>query len=191
MSYRFPSERGQLPAAQQAVYDLIAARRGAVPPPYLPLLASPETADALEKFSATLWSGRLGKDVQEAIYLVTARAYRCDYQWHSHESKALAAGVPQAAVDSLRSGELPTEAQAGLKLAAAIRFAGSVHTLHAVPDEVFDKVTACLDEAEVSELAGFCALAAAIATLLNVRQTCSTSSRAARRIDLRRLHESS
>jgi hypothetical protein len=78
MSCRFPAERGQLPAAQQAVYDLIAARRGAVPPPYLPLLASPETADALEKLSTTLWSGRLGKDVQEAVYLVTARAYRCD-----------------------------------------------------------------------------------------------------------------
>ena len=169
MSHRFPAERGQLPAAQQAVYDLIAARRGAVPPPYLPLLASPETADALEKFSTALWSGRLGKDVQEAVYLVTALAYRCDYQWRSHESKALAAGVPQAAVDSLRAGGLPTEEQAGAKLAAAIRFARSVHTLHAVPDEVFDKVTACLDEAEVSELAGFCALAAAIATLLNVR----------------------
>jgi 4-carboxymuconolactone decarboxylase len=167
---RFPAGKDRLDAQQLAAYERIQARRGTVPVPYLSLLARPDLAEAFEQFSALAWQGRLTADVQEAIYLVTARAYRCAHQWRNHEKKALAVGVGAATVAAIRAGRFDALGGATPELARCIRFAAELHASDSVPDEVFDAAAAQADPAWMSELVGFCALAASIAVLLNVRE---------------------
>ena len=168
---RFPARKDLLPPDQRSAYEQIEARRGTFPAPFLPLLGSPQVADAFERFSSSLWNGRLPRDIQEAIFLVTARAYRCAHQWEAHFKKALAAGVPAGAVAAMDAGRLPADEDAGPRLAAVIRFACVLHARHSVPQDVFDAVAAQMDPTELSELMAFCALAASIALLLQVRES--------------------
>ncbi|MDB5857573.1 MAG: hypothetical protein JWQ76_1262 [Ramlibacter sp.] len=178
---RFPARKDVLPPEQRQTYEQIEARRGTVPAPFLPLLASPKVADAFERFSASLWSGCLAKDLQEAVFLVTARAYRCDHQWRQHEKKALAAGVSAGAVAAMQAGRAPSAAEADARLGAVIRFADELHAKQSVPDDVFQAVATHLGPAELSELVAFCALAASIALLLNVGESNAARKDQARR----------
>lgn len=165
---RFPSSRDDLPAVQQAVWDEIAASRGKVPAPYLPLLASPTTALAFERFSTTLWASSLNVDEQELVYLVVAKAWGCAHQWRTHEPKARQAGVPDALIVWVASnlvGDPPLAPSDRLvviaRLVQTLQRPGPVH------DEVFAQAAAQLEPRRLSDLLAFAALAAAIAMLLN------------------------
>ena len=172
---RFPGRKELLPPVQQAAYEQIEARRGRVPAPYLPLLGSPGVADAFERFSTALWDGVLTRDLQEAIFLVAARAYRCEHQWHTHEPRALAAGVPASTIAAMKADRVPDTEEAGARLAAVIRFASVLYAQQSVPRDVFDDVAARLGGAQLSELIAFCALATSISLLVNVREVPSST----------------
>lgn len=172
---RFPSDRQALPASLHATFDAIAGRRGTVPAPYLPLLASPEVAERFEQFSARLWGGRLGRDVQELVFLVTAQAWGCRHQWVTHEPKALAAGIGAPVIDALRAGRDIGGLAEGPRLLAAARVARRLQMRQPLDDELFTEMTQAFDAAEVSELLAFCALAASIAMLLNANERTETA----------------
>lgn len=166
---RFAEGREALPAAQRAAWDVIAGRRGTVPAPFLPLLASPHVANLFEQFSSALWNGKLDRATLELVFLVTARAWNCEYQWRTHETKALAAGVPLELVEAIRlRSELPTDA-VDKRLLDIARFARFLQERALVPDDLFEGVRQQLGDAGFSELVAFCALAGSVALLLNVR----------------------
>jgi 4-carboxymuconolactone decarboxylase len=164
---RFSLQREALAPTQREAFDAIAARRGRVPAPYAPLLASPAVADQFERFSTLLWEGRLTQDVRELVFLVTAQAWRCGHQWTTHEDKALQAGVPAAAIAAVRAGRALAPQEACARLRAAARLAGELQAQRTVPDAVFAEAAVQFDAAELAELLAFCTLAASVAMLLN------------------------
>jgi len=163
---RFPDRpRDTLDGGERDVFDRIAARRGKVPAPFVPLLKSPEVADLFEQFSARLWSS-LPADLLEAVFLIVARRCRCAYQWHTHVPKALAAGLSAGDIARLSRGEALEDGLRG----DVTRFVRALHTDATVPEALYDAVVRQLSERGTVELVAFCGAAHTVALLLNVRQ---------------------
>jgi len=104
-----------LPAAAQALYEKMAARRQAhgegFGGPYLALLNHPELARRIEELVFFLkFEGALSRTVYQFIVLTVARATGADFEWHDHIAHARAAGLPADVIDciaSARSAALP------------------------------------------------------------------------------------
>lgn len=164
---RFPVTRDALPTAvQQAAHDLIEARRGRVPAPYLPLLGSPRVADLFEQLSTELWAGALPSSVLETIFLMTAHRQQCRHQWQTHADKALAAGVTASMIDTIASGGIPAD---GGALEAAGRFYASLADARYVSDDALLDARHQFGEQGTAELVAFCGMANMVAMLLNVQ----------------------
>ncbi|MDM0118337.1 carboxymuconolactone decarboxylase family protein [Variovorax arabinosiphilus] len=166
---RFPGTRNALrTAVQRAAHDLIKARRGRVPAPYLPLLGSPRVADLFEQLSTELWTGTLPRSVLEAIFLMTAHRQKCRHQWQTHADKALAAGVTASMIDTIASGGIPTD---GGALEIAGRFYASLADAQHVSDDALLDAMHQFGEQGTAELVAFCGMANMVAMLLNVQST--------------------
>ena len=104
-----------LPAAAQALYETMAARRKAhgegFGGPYLALLNHPELARRVEELGFFLkFEGALPRPVYQFIVLTVARATGAGFEWHDHIEHARAAGLPAEVIDcigSARSAALP------------------------------------------------------------------------------------
>jgi alkylhydroperoxidase family enzyme len=163
---RFPDRpRDTLDGGEREAFDRIAARRGKVPAPFVPLLKSPEVADLFEQFSARLWTS-LPADLLEAVFLMVARRCRCAYQWHTHVPKGLAAGLSADDIARLSRGEALADGLRG----DVTRFVLALHTEAVVPQATYEAVVRQLSERGTVELVAFCGAAHTVALLLNVRQ---------------------
>lgn len=166
-----PRDKARLNASQQALFADIEARRGKMPAPYEALAGSPEVATLFERLSTRLWKGVLPAHVLEAVFLITARHYRCIYQWQTHRLKALEAGIEIEAIRAIGSDSgldgLPMHHR---EVADIYKFLRALYGRHAVSDQEFKTLAGHFDEAGLSELLAFCGLATSVAMLLNVRQ---------------------
>lgn len=165
---RFPAlAKAALPAGQHPAYDRIEQRRGRIPAPFAPLLASPDVAEAFDRLSETLQHGTLPAVVREAVFLITARQHRCAYLWMNHRGKASQAGLDEAAQSALGRGALPA---GPANVVAAARLVHALHADHRVPQPVYDEAVQALGVRGVVELTAFCGFSASVAMLLNLRQ---------------------
>ena len=169
---RFPERpSSELSEEQRAVHQMIEARRGRVPAPFMPLLGSPVTADLFERLSAHLWS-RLPSDVLEGVFLMMAQRMRCDYQWHTHVDKALAAGV---SVEEIAVIEQGGTLERGL-LGSVSCLVGALHRGDEIPQSLFEDLKERLTEPGLVDLVVFCGNAFTVASLLKLRQPSFTAS---------------
>jgi 4-carboxymuconolactone decarboxylase len=90
--------------ASARIYDTVAAQHGTPPRGTLAIaLYSPPTAAALERMDRYLRTeSALGPRLFQLLSLVTAREMSLAYEWHEHETAAVAAGVTPAVVDVVR-----------------------------------------------------------------------------------------
>lgn len=114
-------------------------------------LAHAETAfrPFLRFGGAILGQLELDPKLRELAILQVARDAEAEYEWVQHVAIAGAVGVPDAQIDAVERGDLDVfeePERAVLELAAAV-VAGP-----RVPDELFDRVRAHLDERRVVEL---------------------------------------
>ncbi|MES2510209.1 MAG: carboxymuconolactone decarboxylase family protein [Pseudomonadota bacterium] len=166
-----PRDKASLNASQQALFADIEARRGKMPAPYEALAGSPEVATLFERLSTRLWKGALPAHVLEVVFLITARHHRCAYQWQTHRSKALEAGVETEVIRAIGSDSgLDGISMRHRELADLYTFLRALYGGHAVSDHEFKMLATHFDETELSELLAFCGLATSVAMLLNVRQ---------------------
>jgi 4-carboxymuconolactone decarboxylase len=104
-----------LPAAAQALFDEMAARRKSKGEgfggPYVALLNHPELARRVEELGFFLkFEGALPRMIYQFIVLTIARATGAAYEWHDHIAHARAAGLPEDVIDGIgadRAAELP------------------------------------------------------------------------------------
>ena len=162
-----PADKAVLPAGQWPAYERIERRRGRIPAPFVPLLASPDVAEAFDGLSEILQHGSLPAVVREAVFLRTARSHRCAYLWMNHLGKAAQAGLDAKAQAALASGEIPS---APTTVVAVARFVAELRDEHRVTQPVYDDVVLALGVCGVVELTAFCGFATSIAMLLNMRQ---------------------
>jgi 4-carboxymuconolactone decarboxylase len=104
-----------LPAAAQALFDEMAARRKSKGEgfggPYVALLNHPELARRVEELGFFLkFEGALPRTIYQFIVLTIARATGAAYEWHDHIAHARAAGLPDDVIDGIgadRAAALP------------------------------------------------------------------------------------
>ncbi len=167
---RFPPRPpAALSPAEAQAHDEIVGTRGMLPGPASLLLHAPDAARAYDAWSRSLWQGVLPASVGEVVFLYMARAHRCRYQWINHANKAAAAGVPADLIATLGLG-LPPPGGTPAELREAWQFADALHMRHDVDDAGFAAIVARFGTRGAAELAAFCALAASVALLLNVRR---------------------
>lgn len=119
----------------------IMAQRGRVSPLYQVLLNSPPIAHGWEQMlSAVRNRNSLPAGLRELVILRVAVLNRAPYEFDAHVPHALAAGVPQAAIDAIRSQPLPADAPWSATERVALRLTDAMTRDIEVPDALFAEV---------------------------------------------------
>lgn len=99
---------------QKNVYDaIVASPRGSVPDPLAIWLAAPGFADRSQQLGAYCRCyTSLDPRLSELVILINARHWRAIYEWEAHEPIARRAGVSDAVIEAIRTGDVPKFGQA-------------------------------------------------------------------------------
>lgn len=99
----------EMTPGQKEVHDeIVAGRRGRFGGPFQILIRAPEACRHLSRLGEYLrWESSLPPALSELAICLVARHLRANYEWHAHAPLAVAAGVPQAAVEAIRTGAAP------------------------------------------------------------------------------------
>jgi 4-carboxymuconolactone decarboxylase len=153
---------------QKAVYDSIAAtRKGAVPTPFHIFLQSPELADRAQQLGSLLrYRTGLTPRQSEIAILVTAKHWNEEYEWSVHAPEARKAGVPEDAIDAIRTGTRPASLSGDDAL--IYDFAHAFYANLDVPDRVFDLAVARLGHKTVVELSSILGYYSMLAIVMRV-----------------------
>ena len=165
---RFPAvDPGDMtPAQRQFWQDITSGPRGAISGPFLPLMHAPDLARRVEKLGEYLrFDSSLPPTIIELAILVTARHWRCHYEWHFHARLAARAGVPAEAIECLRQGQTPAGLDADA--AAACRYCEEVHRRGEPGEASFEAVAAAFGRQGALELLATCGYYAMLAMVLN------------------------
>ncbi len=137
---RVPAVRREdLSAADQAVYDAIAATRGSEftrQGPFGVMLHSPELAGRAAKMGDYVrYQGPMPARHRHLLAMIVAREQDCQYEFTAHAVLARKNGIPPEAVEALGRGEVP----AGLPAteAALVTFVRQLVIDHRVDDATF------------------------------------------------------
>ena len=127
-----PFDPAKLSAQDRALYDAMVARRKAqgapFDGPYDALMNHPQLCKRVEELGYYLkFEGHLPRLVYQFTVLAVAHATGAAFEWADHVAHARAAGVPEAAIDTLQKQGLsgpydPPFAQAAAVLAASLRW---------------------------------------------------------------------
>jgi len=164
-----PVDPANLDAAQQRVFDAVAARRGKVAGPFAVLLHSPELADRIQALGQFIrYDSSLGPRRSELAILATARAWSCQFEWYAHEPLARTAGVPAGVIEAVRVGRRPDGGDAidGLifDLVTDLIKTGQV------PDATYDYVVDALGLVSMVELTALVGYYTLLAMTLNAHR---------------------
>ncbi|HEX3952524.1 MAG TPA: carboxymuconolactone decarboxylase family protein [Stellaceae bacterium] len=102
---RLPSitAKDQVAAKHHAVYDSIAASRGAVHGPFEMFMHSPEVADRIAHLGAYVrFEGSLDMRVRVLAAMTVAREFEAMYVWGAQTGGARRQGVPEATITAIR-----------------------------------------------------------------------------------------
>ena len=95
-------------AQKKVAAEIVAGPRGALVGPFIPLLRSPEFMSRLQKVGEYLrYNTKLGANMSEFIILIAGRQWTQQFEWDSHESLALKAGVKPEVIAAVAEGRRP------------------------------------------------------------------------------------
>jgi 4-carboxymuconolactone decarboxylase len=157
----------KLPAAGRALFAAISAKRKArgegFGGPYIALLNHPELARRIEELGFFLkFEGVLPRPAYQFIVLTVAQATGATFEWNDHVQHALAAGLSQDVIDSIRAGRTETLPQPYAVLGAIL---GKTMAWQPIPDDLQARAVAewgVEGLVEIVVLSGFYQMFAAI-----------------------------
>ena len=168
MSMRFTDpDPAQMSAQQRAVHDaIINGPRGKVVGPLRVWLNSPGLADKAQALGQyARYDSVLPPRLSELAIVITARMWSAPFEWNHHAPLAIAAGVPQSAVDQIGQAQIPDLADADARAVAA--FAIELHRDRQVSDATFDAARTALGDQGVVDLVGICGYYTLISMTIN------------------------
>ena len=145
------TERQQVDANKQHIFDSIATSRGRVSGPFSVLLNSPEVAGRAAHLGSYIrFESTLTPSQRELAIITTAREFDCAYEWAAHATLALEAGVQKDAVEIVANG-------GGLSAlsdddALIVGYGRELLRNHRVSEATFEAAKAQLGEQGVTEL---------------------------------------
>ena len=94
------TEKNELSAENEEIFDSIASSRGRISGPFSVLLHSPEIAGRAAHLGAYIrFESLLDDDEREVAIITAAREMNCNYEWAYHVPMAIQSGVSQDVVD--------------------------------------------------------------------------------------------
>ena len=158
-------------AAQRAAADEITAGpRGGVVGPFIAALRSPECMRRLQHFGAYLrYDSNIDPRLRELVILLTARRWRQDYEWVTHESSARAAGLASATIDAIRTGTPPRELAADE--ATIVELCAVLFDDGRVPDALYSRAVDVLGEAGFIDVVSAVGYYSTLALIMNATRT--------------------
>jgi 4-carboxymuconolactone decarboxylase len=105
---RLPFTPESLSPRDKAIYEaMVAKRRSQGAPfdgPYAALMNHPDLCQKIEGLGYYLkFEGHLSREVYQFVVLSVARETKATFEWVDHQEHALAAGVPTAVIEALKS----------------------------------------------------------------------------------------
>ncbi|MDE2220141.1 MAG: carboxymuconolactone decarboxylase family protein [Gammaproteobacteria bacterium] len=101
-------KQAEFSARQRELAARIAGKRGQVRGPFLVWLHSPELCDRVEALGAYVrYDCSLPDKLREFSILLTARHWDAQHSWNAHLDKAIAAGIPAAALRAIAEHQHP------------------------------------------------------------------------------------
>src|SRR3972149_6793534 len=101
---RLPDILGTLDPAAQKVYERIAAKRGKIRGPYVPLMHHPALAERVADLGEYLrFDATLPGDMRELAILITARHVAQPFEWVMHAPVAKKEGLPDDIIERVRA----------------------------------------------------------------------------------------
>jgi 4-carboxymuconolactone decarboxylase len=167
-----PSDEAMDAAQRTAAQALIDGPRKAVYGPFVPLMRIPPLLDRVAQLGEALrFGGALPAAVRELVTALVAQRVGNQFEWVMHAPLAQAAGVPAAAVEAIRNGQLPPGLTAQLQTAHdfCVELMGS----NEVSDALYGRACEAFGEAGVVELSTLIGYFAMVSWLMNVARTPS------------------
>ncbi|HVB18479.1 MAG TPA: carboxymuconolactone decarboxylase family protein [Stellaceae bacterium] len=154
--------------AQKRVHDqIIAGRRGRFGGPFQLLIRAPEICGHAAPLGEVLrWGTSLPDRLSELAIITTARFWRAQYEWYAHAPLAANAGVPEAAIEAIRTGDTPLFAAHDEAL--VYRVCSEIFRSQRLSDDSFNDATAALGERGLVEVISIIGYYTLIANTLNV-----------------------
>ena len=168
MSRNIPVSADSMTKEQQAVYDKIASGpRGHVRGPFPVLLHSPKMADHVQQLGSYIrFECRLPDRLRELAVLVTSRFWAAEFEWFAHQELALKAGIPEEAIEAIRTGRRPNFSDN--KDEAVYVFCKALHEDHVVDDKTYQTVQELLGQEVLTDLIAMSGYYTLLAMILNV-----------------------
>ena len=169
---RFPA---LTPAAmseeQRAVWaEIMAGPRTSAAGPFKAMLRSPGLMRHAQKLGAYVrFESAIPPRLNELAILMTARKWTAQFEWWAHAQLARQAGLDEAIIEAIRTGQPPAQMQADE--AAVYAFCDALLQTGAVPDPVYAVAHALFGERGVVDLVGAVGYYSLVSFMLNVDRT--------------------
>ena len=166
-----PIPNDKLTSAQKKAADeLVSGPRGALAGPFVPLLRSPELMSRLQKTGEYVrFDNSIGTKLTEFIILLTARQWTQQYEFDTHASLAVKAGVKPETVTAIAEGRRPAGMPADEE--AAYDFCAELRQNQGVSDATYARIVSRFSEQGVVDMTALVGYYTMLGMIMNVART--------------------
>lgn len=156
-------------AQRQVVAEIASGPRGRVGGPFPALLRNPELAARAAHLGELLRFGTsLPPRLSEMAILVTARAWKAQYEWFAHALLARKGGLSDAVIEAIRTGQSPIGMQEDETALHA--FCVELHATHGVSDATYKHALDVLGEVALAEILAISGYYVMVSMVLNTAE---------------------
>jgi 4-carboxymuconolactone decarboxylase len=157
-------------AQKKAAEEITSGPRKELVGPFIPLLRSPEFMSRLQKVGEYLrFNTKLGSNISEFIILLIARQWTQQFEWYSHESLALKAGIKEETIKSLAEGQRPATMTPDEEM--IYDYIAELRLHQSVSDPAYAKIVNRFGEQGVIDITGLSGYYTLLGMLMNVART--------------------
>ena len=155
---------------KKAAEEITSGPRKELVGPFIPLLRSPEYMSRLQKVGEYLrYKTNLGSNISEFIILLIARQWTQQFEWYSHASLALKAGIKPETIKAISEARRPSEMTPDETM--VYEFVGELRARQSVSDPVYAQIVNRFGEQGVIDIAGLCGYYTLLGMLMNTTRT--------------------
>ncbi len=157
-------------AQKKAAEEITSGPRKELVGPFIPLLRSPEYMSRLQRVGEYLrYKTNLGSNISEFIILMIARHWTQQFEWYSHESLALKAGIKPETIKAIAEGHRPAAMTPDEEI--VYEYINELLLNQSVSDPAYAKVVTRFGEQGVIDITGLCGYYTSLGMLMNVTRT--------------------
>jgi 4-carboxymuconolactone decarboxylase len=157
-------------AQKKAAEEITSGPRKELVGPFIPLLRSPEFMSRLQRVGEYLrFNTKLGPNISEFIILQIARQWTQQFEWYSHESLALKAGIKEDTIKAIAEGQRPAAMTPDEEM--IYDYIAELRLHQSVSDPAYAKIVNRFGEQGVIDITGLSGYYTLLGMLMNVART--------------------